>query len=320
MSVAKDFLKKVDLSKLDENTAQVIRELMKDEAFKFIELSDDLDEFKKVKEIIESEFPEAIGLPKRPLPTVKIEPEITVQEDEEVEVDDDEKLSDIEVQMKDIDEQMLVVNMLLEDDKDNQDLKEQKSVLEILIDDIKSNLESSKSTAKKKVGKKELGGFLLGAGLGFVTGSIVKIKLPDEPKIIYVGKKKYEDGGDLHHINMSWESSLPLLLQAYKENPSIYTDEFISMAKAADNLYAHSISSKEDTFFQENIMKYVPKASENSEEDYTILEAISELADKYNEGVDNPDVFKDKFPAKFFIVARQRGKILEYNKGGSTYN
>lgn len=59
----KQFFEKLDYSKLDENTAQEIRSFVNSEEYKYLELSNELDEFKKVVELVEENFPEALGLP-----------------------------------------------------------------------------------------------------------------------------------------------------------------------------------------------------------------------------------------------------------------
>lgn len=58
----KQFFEKLDYSKLDENTAQEIRSFVNSEEFKYLELSNELDEFKKVVELVAENFPEALGL------------------------------------------------------------------------------------------------------------------------------------------------------------------------------------------------------------------------------------------------------------------
>ena len=62
MLTPKEFISKLDLSKLDDITAQEIRSFISSEEYKYIDLSENLDEYKRVVEFVETNFPEAIGL------------------------------------------------------------------------------------------------------------------------------------------------------------------------------------------------------------------------------------------------------------------
>src|SRR5437868_849467 len=60
---AAEFFATIDLSKLDESTSALIRNFQSSDDYKYRDLSDNIDEFKRVVDMVEEHFPEALGRP-----------------------------------------------------------------------------------------------------------------------------------------------------------------------------------------------------------------------------------------------------------------
>ncbi len=307
MSSAKDFISSLDVSKLDESTQKLVRDLIKSDEYKHIQVSDSMLEFGKTKAIIEAEFPDAVKgyvppaatkeTKTKSKPTSKIKSTVVSASDEEVEVETD--TTTIQTKVDNLKERLELVKEMLAEDKKSESLKERVELVKEMLSESESELSAAKKL-KKKVSKKELGGVYFKEAIEPIADRLIEVRVPDSQKIVYIGKHKSDN--KLNHISLSWHVSLPLLLVAYNICPEYATIEFLKMAKAADSLYEH-VAEIKDNYFELNIIKSVIRASGNSEKDFEVLERIAILADKYNDAVDDETVLNTELQAKPFVFA-----------------
>lgn len=138
---ASEFFKRLDLSKLDPNTANYIRQEIL--SFQNINMLDGTPEFEAVREMVEENYPQALGIipvPEKDIEDKKTQPkEITgkVNKKEQQRLEKEEKEAAKEKHKQEVEEIEGLIELMEDTVKDNPNDTDSKDYLELLQDTLK---------------------------------------------------------------------------------------------------------------------------------------------------------------------------------------
>jgi len=187
-------IKNMNFAKFPKEVAEKIKSDLTQISKEALDLQKDQPTFKKWIEKMAEMYPAVFGI----VEEKKVEQKpVETKDDKSTEVDD---LSYLEVKIKELETRLKVIKkMILKQPKKRDELKVRMKVVTKMIDKLKSQLKEAKASnkTKKKLPKKGLGGFLIGALGGFIAGQMVDLQLTRK-KIRFelggtmVGDKKYK--------------------------------------------------------------------------------------------------------------------------------
>lgn len=181
--------KQLDFSKFHKEVRDSLKASLAELSNDTLDLQFDQSTFKKWIEDMADMYPAVFGIKEdkkeTPLPSaVKKSTEV-------VPVESENKLGDLETKVKDLETRLGVVKkMIAKQPAKRAELKIRMKTIEKMIVKFKEDLKKAKVVSKKKVIKKSLGGFLLGAVGGFIAGQLVDLKLQRK-------KVRFDLGGTL---------------------------------------------------------------------------------------------------------------------------
>lgn len=302
-------LKQLDYSKLPKEVRDKMKGDLSGVSDDTLDLQFEQSTFKKWVETFADLYPAAFGIkdeakvvPITPVakvePVVKSEP-IVVAEEKTFDT------SELETKIKDLETRLGVVNkMILKQPLKKAELKIRVKTIEKMIAKFKEELKNKKSTSKKKVVKKSLGGFLLGAAGGFIAGQMIDLQLTRK-------KVRFDLGGTIHgDKKYNYSITYRTIFQSENEE-SPYEDgngfeveneieELQDILQEAVNKYGiyaptgspihagisfESVTPKQDRdYFEKGIETYFTLHVKNVDGSDISLEETQLIADKLKEG------------------------------------
>lgn len=302
-------LKQLDYSKLPKEVRDKMKGDLSGVSDDTLDLQFEQSTFKKWVETFADLYPSAFGIKEdvkvvsvapvaKVEPVVKSEP-IVVAEEKTVDT------SELETKIKDLETRLSVVNkMILKQPLKKTELKIRVKTIEKMIAKFKEELKNKKSTSKKKVVKKSLGGFLLGAAGGFIAGQMIDLQLTRK-------KVRFDLGGTIHgDKKYNYSITYRTIFQSENEE-SPYEDgngfeveneieELQDILQEAVNKYGiyaptgspihagisfESVTPKQDRdYFEKGIETYFTLHVKNVDGSDISLEETQLIADKLKEG------------------------------------
>lgn len=301
--------KQLDYSKLPKEVRDKMKGDLSGVSDDTLDLQFEQSTFKKWIETFADLYPAAFGIKEEAkvvsvAPVAKVEPvvkaePIVVAEEKPIDT------SELETKIKDLETRLSVVNkMILKQPLKKTELKIRVKTIEKMIAKFKEELKNKKASSKKKVVKKSLGGFLLGAIGGFIAGQLVDLQLTRK-------KVRFDLGGTIHG-DKKYKYSITyttIFESENEENP--YEDnngfeveneieELQDILQEAVNKYGissptgspihagisfESVTPKQDRdYFEKGIETYFTLHVKNVDGSDITLEETQLIADKLKEG------------------------------------
>lgn len=302
-------LKQLDYSKLPKEVRDKMKGDLSGVSDDTLDLQFEQSTFKKWVETFADLYPAAFGIKDEAkvvsiAPVAKVEPVVKA---EPIVVAEEKTFdtSELETKIKDLETRLGVVNkMILKQPLKKAELKIRVKTIEKMIAKFKEELKNKKSTSKKKVVKKSLGGFLLGAAGGFIAGQMIDLQLTRK-------KVRFDLGGTIHgDKKYNYSITYRTIFQSENEE-SPYEDgngfeveneieELQDILQEAVNKYGiyaptgspihagisfESVTPKQDRdYFEKGIETYFTLHVKNVDGSDISLEETQLIADKLKEG------------------------------------
>lgn len=291
--------KQLDFSKFHKEVRDSLKASLAELSNDTLDLQFDQSTFKKWIEDMADMYPAVFGIKEdkkeTPLPSaVKKSTEV-------VPVESENKLGDLETKVKDLETRLGVVKkMIAKQPAKRAELKIRMKTIEKMIVKFKEDLKKAKVVSKKKVIKKSLGGFLLGAVGGFIAGQLVDLKLTRK-KVRFdlggtiEGTKKYKyaiayrtitpessEAGDYDSQGWEWEYDIDELQDILQKAVNDYG---IYHKTSSHDLSFESTSPNQDRdYFEKGIEVYYDLFIKNIDDSPISEEEANLISEKLKEG------------------------------------
>lgn len=211
-------IKTMNFAKFPKEVAEKIKSDLSEISPEALDLQKDQSTFKKWIEQMAEMYPAVFGI----VEEKKIEPKAPVSAEPSTDV-----LSSLETKVNELQTRLKVIKkMIQKQPKKRDELKVRMKVVTKMIDKLNSQIKEAKSkSSKKKLPKKGLGGFLLGALGGFIAGQMIDLQLTRKKVRFQLGGTM--EGDKKYKYSITYQTVTPESAEDgdYADNGYVIQDE-----------------------------------------------------------------------------------------------